>query len=56
MLEPPQATGSPIEAHGGIGCTWEYHAQIWYKRALFDLAPLGAPFRHRERAGRFAGW
>jgi alkylation response protein AidB-like acyl-CoA dehydrogenase len=45
-----------IEAHGGIGYTWEYDAQIWYKRALFDFAYLGAPSRHRARAAELAGW
>ncbi len=45
-----------IEAHGGIGYTWEHDAQIWYKRALFDHAIFGAPSRHRERAARLAGW
>jgi alkylation response protein AidB-like acyl-CoA dehydrogenase len=45
-----------IEAHGGVGYTWEYDAQIWYKRALFDFSYLGAPSRHRERAVRLAPW
>lgn len=45
-----------IEAHGGIGYTWEYDAQIWYKRALFDFAYFGAPSRHRERALQLAPW
>ena len=51
-----QTARTAIEAHGGIGYTWEYDAQIWYKRALFDFAYLGVPSRHRERASQLAGW
>jgi len=45
-----------VEAHGGIGYTWECDVQIWFKRALFDRAFLGAPSVHRERAAALAGW
>jgi len=45
-----------IETHGGIGYTWEYDAQIWYKRAMHDFAMLGTPAIHRERAVSLAGW
>jgi alkylation response protein AidB-like acyl-CoA dehydrogenase len=45
-----------IELHGGIGFTWEHHAQVWFKRALFDRYFLGQPSVHRERAARLAGW
>jgi alkylation response protein AidB-like acyl-CoA dehydrogenase len=45
-----------IELHGGIGFTWEHHAQIWYKRAIFDRYFLGQPALHRERAAALAGW
>ncbi len=51
-----RAAKTGIEAHGGIGYTWEYDAQIWYKRALFDFAYLGAPAQHRARAADLAGW
>jgi alkylation response protein AidB-like acyl-CoA dehydrogenase len=51
-----QTARAAIEAHGGIGYTWEYDAQIWFKRAMFDYAVLGAPSRHREHAARLAGW
>jgi alkylation response protein AidB-like acyl-CoA dehydrogenase len=51
-----QTARAAIEAHGGIGYTWEYEAQIWFKRAMFDFAFLGAPSRHREYAARLAGW
>ncbi|HEY0649071.1 acyl-CoA dehydrogenase family protein [Phenylobacterium sp.] len=51
-----QTARAAIEAHGGIGYTWEYDAQIWFKRAMFDFAYLGAPSRHRERAAQLGGW
>jgi alkylation response protein AidB-like acyl-CoA dehydrogenase len=45
-----------VEAHGGIGFTWESDVQIWFKRAMFDRAFLGTPALHRERAASLAGW
>ncbi len=45
-----------VEAHGGIGFTWECDVQIWFKRAMFDRAFLGAPSLHRERAAKLASW
>jgi alkylation response protein AidB-like acyl-CoA dehydrogenase len=51
-----QAGRVAVEAHGGIGFTWDYDAQIWFKRAMFDFAYLGAPSRHRDRAAALAGW
>src|SRR6202012_4997780 len=45
-----------VQAHGGIGYTWEYDLQLWFKRSLFDRAYLGAPSLHRERAAAMAGW
>ena len=45
-----------VELHGGIGFTWEHHAQVWFKRALFDRCFLGQPSLHRERAAQLAGW
>jgi alkylation response protein AidB-like acyl-CoA dehydrogenase len=45
-----------VQAHGGIGYTWEYDLQIWFKRSLFDRAFLGAPSLHRERVAVMAGW
>jgi alkylation response protein AidB-like acyl-CoA dehydrogenase len=45
-----------VQAHGGIGYTWEYDLQLWFKRSLFDRAYLGAPSLHRERAAELAGW
>jgi alkylation response protein AidB-like acyl-CoA dehydrogenase len=51
-----QIARDAVEAHGGIGFTWECDVQIWFKRAMFDRAFLGAPSVHRERAARLAGW
>ncbi len=45
-----------VQVHGGIGYTWEYDLQLWFRRALFDHAFFGAPFLHRERAAQMAGW
>lgn len=47
---------SAIEVHGGIGFTWECDAQIWFKRALFDRALLGAPREQRRRQAQLGGW
>jgi alkylation response protein AidB-like acyl-CoA dehydrogenase len=51
-----QVARDTVEAHGGIGFTWECDVQIWFKRALFDRAFAGTPEVHRERAARLAGW
>ena len=51
-----QVARDAVEAHGGIGFTWECDVQIWFKRAMFDRAFLGAPSLHRERAAALAGW
>lgn len=45
-----------IEAHGGIGYTWEYPIHIFLKRATFDRAFMGGPRLHRERMAELAGW
>jgi alkylation response protein AidB-like acyl-CoA dehydrogenase len=50
------ATRAVIEAHGGIGYTWEYPAHLLLKRAMFDRAFMGMPALHRERAATLAGW
>ncbi|MGE0388051.1 MAG: acyl-CoA dehydrogenase family protein [Gammaproteobacteria bacterium] len=43
-----------VEAHGGIGYTWQYALHAFLKRAMHDRAVLGAPSVHRERALQFA--
>ena len=35
-------TGSAIQAHGGIGFTWEADVHWLYKRAQLDAALLGS--------------
>ena len=51
-----QTARDTVEAHGGIGFTWECDVQILFKRAMFDRAFLGVPAVHRERAAALAGW
>jgi len=51
-----QVARDAVEAHGGLGFTWECDVQMWFKRAMFDRAFLGAPDRHRSRAADLAGW
>lgn len=51
-----QVARDAVEAHGGIGFTWESDVQIWFKRAMFDRAFLGNPSEHRERVAALAGW
>jgi alkylation response protein AidB-like acyl-CoA dehydrogenase len=38
-----------IQLHGGIGFTWEYQVQLYYKRAVADAALLGSAEQHRDR-------
>ena len=54
-----EVTASAIQAHGGIGFTWEADVHWLYKRAQLDAALLGGAKRHRARlaailAERFA--
>ncbi|NLR72800.1 acyl-CoA/acyl-ACP dehydrogenase [Novosphingobium sp. ERN07] len=51
-----QVTRDTVEAHGGIGFTWEHDTHIYMKRAMLDWAWLGTPSRHRQRAADLAGW
>lgn len=52
----PRVARAMIEAHGGIGYTWEFGAHIWLKRAVFDQAFLGMPQQHRLRVAQMFGW
>jgi len=45
-----------IEAHGGIGYTWEADVHLFLKRALFDRAYLGSPSQHRATVAALHGW
>jgi len=51
-----RAARTSIELHGGIGYTWEYDLQLWFRRAMFDRAFLGEASYHRRRAADLAGW
>lgn len=51
-----QTARNTIEAHGGIGYTWESDTQIFLKRALFNYAFMGNPSLHRSRAADLANW
>jgi alkylation response protein AidB-like acyl-CoA dehydrogenase len=44
-----EVTASAIQAHGGIGFTWEADVHWFYKRALLDAALLGGAKRQRAR-------
>jgi alkylation response protein AidB-like acyl-CoA dehydrogenase len=51
-----EVTASAIQAHGGIGFTWEADVHWFYKRAQLDAALLGGAKHHRARlAGILAG-
>jgi len=51
-----QVARDTVEAHGGIGFTWECDVQLYFKRAMFDRTLLGTPREHRERAANLANW
>ena len=44
-----------ILVHGAIGFTWEYPAQLFYKRASADAVLLGGPAHHRQRLAGHLG-
>jgi len=44
-----EVTASAIQAHGGIGFTWEADVHWLFKRAQVDAALLGGAKRHRAR-------
>ena len=45
-----------VEAHGGIGYTWEYPLHLYLKRAMFDRVAWGGVDEHRARSAALAGW
>ena len=47
-----EVTASAIQAHGGIGFTWEADVHWFYKRAQLDTALLGGISRHRRALTR----
>lgn len=51
-----RTTRAAITAHGGIGYTWEYGLNYWFRRSVLNRAWLGGPSHHRARAAALAGW
>lgn len=51
-----RTTRAAIAAHGGIGYTWEYGLNYWFRRSIHNRAWLGSPAQHRARAAELAGW
>jgi alkylation response protein AidB-like acyl-CoA dehydrogenase len=49
-----EVTASAIQAHGGIGFTWEADVHWLYKRAQLDAALLGGATSHRATLARLA--
>jgi len=47
-----EVTASAIQAHGGIGFTWEADVHWLYKRAQLDTALLGGTRQHRQTLTR----
>jgi alkylation response protein AidB-like acyl-CoA dehydrogenase len=47
-----EVTAGAIQAHGGIGFTWEADVHWLYKRAQLDAALLGGAKLHRARLAR----
>ncbi len=51
-----RATRAAIAAHGGIGYTWEYGLNYWFRRSIANRSWLGSPQHHRTRAAKLANW
>lgn len=49
-----EVAASAIQAHGGIGFTWEADVHWLYKRGEIDRALLGGPARHHAALARAA--
>ena len=49
-----EVTAGAIQAHGGIGFTWEADVHWLYKRAQVDALLLGGGVEHRARLARLA--
>jgi alkylation response protein AidB-like acyl-CoA dehydrogenase len=44
-----------VQIHGGIGFTWEFAAQLYYKRAKSSQILLGSPAYHRDQLAACSG-
>lgn len=49
-----EVTAGAIQAHGGVGFTWEADVHWLFKRAQVDAALLGGASAHRARLARLA--
>ncbi len=49
------ATGCALQIFGGVGFTWEYDIQLYFKRARSSTSLLGDVEHHRERVARELG-
>ncbi|MBA2256345.1 MAG: acyl-CoA dehydrogenase family protein [Thermoleophilaceae bacterium] len=49
-----EVTAGAIQAHGGVGFTWEADVHWLFKRAQVDAALLGGATAHRARLARLA--
>jgi len=45
-----------VEAHGGIGYTWEYPLHLFLKRAMFDRVVWAGVEEHRARVAALSAW
>jgi alkylation response protein AidB-like acyl-CoA dehydrogenase len=50
-----EVTASAIQAHGGIGFTWEADVHWLYKRAQLDAVLLGGAKHHRAKLATILG-
>ena len=50
-----ECAANAIQIHGGVGFTWEYDVQLYFKRARASESFLGDPAYHRERIARAIG-
>jgi alkylation response protein AidB-like acyl-CoA dehydrogenase len=44
-----------VQIHGGIGFTWEFAAQLYYKRAKSSQVLFGTPSYHRDKLATCSG-
>ncbi len=44
-----------LQIHGGVGVTWEYDVQLYFKRAHSSETLLGDAAYHRERVAQQIG-
>ena len=50
-----QCAADCLQIHGGVGFTWEYDVQLYFKRAKSSETLLGDASYHRERVARHLG-